>query len=288
MRCTLLRTAHLARLVGLLGLVSCHGAAKSSANAQVSATRPDVAPPLGPEAVSASAPTPASEARACGFPPEVTAERLELTVNTSQRTASGMTVHFVGSSDDHYEDGGFDRLAEVHFSWGDEETTELVSVLAPVDDEAGRRSFRSALDHCWRLVEFREDRVVVEVLADAPDGRRLPSCDERPPPSEPLPIFDSYRQVADGARFRAVIEYDVAGHAWAVVPTPTILRHHGTRIEWANLVELGHAGLGLARGRPVQITLRFTSSTIDKIPGERRWRSEHVAVIESACIPDAG
>ena len=225
------------------------------------------------------------EAQACGVPSEVAPERLELTVNGSRRTASGLAVHFVGSSDDHYEDGGFDRLAEVRFSWGDEETTELVSVLGWAEEEAERQTFRSALDHCWRLFEVREDRVVVEIFADAPGGRRLPSCDEEPPAAEALPLFDSYHQVADGARFRATIEYDAAGNAWAVAPTPTILRHHGTRIEWANLAEQGHAGLGLARGHPVQITLRFTSTTIDKIPGERRWRSEHVAVIESACLP---
>lgn len=98
-----------------------------------------------------------------------------------------------------------------------------------------------------------------------------------------LPVFDSYYDVADGARFQATLRYDPQSHDWAVEPQPEILHHHATRIDWSNLDTIG--GLGRASGGEVHVTFRFESSEVEKIPDEHAWLSTHVATIETACLP---
>lgn len=114
---------------------------------------PEPAPVVEP--ASASAPAPASTS--CERPVEP--ERVELPASGTTQLASGLELQFAGSSWDHYEDGSFDQLAEFHFRLGEQDTSEIVSALAPTDPP----QFRPVLGLCWRLVELSETGAVVEV-----------------------------------------------------------------------------------------------------------------------------
>lgn len=209
---------------------------------------------------------------------EAAAERVTLSPNSAATVASGLEVHFVAVSFDHYEDGSFDALAEFRFGWGEQSAAEIVSVVAPSDPPV----FRGLLDHCWRVASLDGDDAVVQVSLAPGFGRTLRRCVDVPVSG--LPRLDSDSAVEAGARFVATLRYDEASHDWVVVPTPTILHHHSTGIEWANLAAWGREGLGQARGQDVTVALRFVSSEVQAVAGERAWRSRHLATIDSACL----
>ncbi len=200
-------------------------------------------------------------------------EQLKVSLNSASTIASGMSVHFVSRSQDHYEDGGFDVLTEVRFTWGEDSATEIVSALA-------KPAFRPVLGHCWRLEESGDDSVVVKVVA-AQGTKKLPVCTDGT--HNDLPILEDYGQIAVGQKYRATLRYGDQSHQWEVYPQPKILLHHATRMHWTNLAEQGRRGLGLARGTEVTTVFRVESSDIRKDPGRNPWFSEHKATLESAC-----
>ena len=124
--------------------------------------------PAAEPRTEASAPEPTAlaerererEPASCEQPSEI--ERVELEASDSKELASGLELRFVGSSWDHYEDGSFDQLAEFRFRLGEQNTSEIISALAPNDPP----SFRPVLGHCWRLVGLSESGAIVEVAQD--------------------------------------------------------------------------------------------------------------------------
>ncbi|MEM6997113.1 MAG: hypothetical protein AAF721_41800 [Myxococcota bacterium] len=246
--------------VGCLGAVAC-------APATSDPTTPSAAMPRPP----AGAPN-AERGASTGCVPSEPAERLTLSVNSAADVASGLQVHFVGSSQDHYDDGRFDIIAEFAFRWGEQSDTAIVSTLA-------EPTWKSVLSHCWRFVALDDEGAALEV-SPAVAGPTLGPCDA---PSG-LAEFDSYYDVAPGKRFAATLTYDDDGHAWSVSPTPKILHHHATRIEWDNLAAVGRTGLGAARGRPVRAVFVFSDSKVVQVE-PRRWNSTHHATLESVCLP---
>lgn len=81
-------------------------------------------------------------------------ERLEIAAGTTSTTSSGLAVTFVGSSIDHYDDGGWALLLEVTFARGGEQAPRIFSANAVPREE-------SILGHCVVLVEPGEQKVVV-------------------------------------------------------------------------------------------------------------------------------
>jgi len=210
----------------------------------------------------------------CASPPG-DPESLTLSVNSSATVASGLSVHFAGVTRDHYDDGRFDVLAEVRFAWADQSASEIVSALA-------KPAFRPILGHCWRLKDGGDEGVVVEVSMTA-DATSLATCEAS---AEAVPpVLEDYAEIAVGTPFRATLRYDDGSHQWQVDPQPKILLHHATRIDWKNLAEFGGRGLGLARGSEVHAVFHIVESKVEHIPSRNQWLSEHIAVLDSACLP---
>lgn len=256
---------------GMLGGCTGHesGAAPRAVEPAISASPPKI---RNPSVV------PATVDNACKPFGSLAPERIALSTNSAAVTASGLEVHFVGSSLDHYDDGSFEALAEIRFAWGTLEASEIVSTLARPEDTP----LRPILGHCWRLVASADGTATVEVALEESSGAaRLPRCAAHPTSA---PIFDSYYAVEIGPPFQAIIAYDEDAHDWLVSPRPKILRHHATRIDWENLTPWGERGLGAARGDNVRIEFSFVSSEV-KVRGERQWTSRHVAKIDTACRP---
>ena len=225
--------------------------------------------------VSAVPVAPVNEDAASTCEPAHPLERVELETRSAITLASGLEVHFVGTSEDLYEDGSSDLLAEFRFGWGADANSELVSALSPATEQ----TLGTALDHCWRLVELRDGAAILDVALASSASGTLDRCVA----PMALPVFERFSDASEGARFQATLRYDAAAHAWSVVPAPEILLHHASRIEWSNLAAFGRAGLGKARDQDVRVGFFLESIEITKVADQHLWLSKYVATIESAC-----
>lgn len=256
-----------------IGVGACRPAAKARADESLT-----VASPKGDRSEVAATAAPA-DVDGCTDIDSRTTERIQLPSNGSVSVASGLRVHFVGVSEDLYDDGGFDLLADIRLQWGDVADGAVVSTLTPP-------KFRKALGHCWRVTKADADGASIEVaLASDIAMTHLPSCREAGLPEAGLEPLSSFGQADVGARFAVTLRYESDRHEWLVSPAPRILPHHASRLTWNALAAWGHQGLGAARERDVLATIRVIDKEIKAVPGRRQWRGSYVAVIEAACLP---
>ncbi len=160
---------------------------------QVASPPAQTVPTPPPDAATAledaALPTLPSPDDRCPLPVET--PTIELGPRQSLRIESGLTVRYLGSVHDHYDDGRFEVLAHLQFSRGGEPQDRRPNALAPpVASEV--------LGHCFRLLGIRNQAAVLQ-LAPLPSPSRPPSIQRvEHGRCEPMPRAHTPCQSGDG------------------------------------------------------------------------------------------
>ena len=97
-----------------------------------------------------------------------------------------------------------------------------------------------------------------------------------------LPLED-YGTVQDGKRYHVIVKRHAENGEWWPEKLPRMPRHHGSRLQWTNLVE--HPELSAATSHRLRFTFELLSHKIEHVPSQHRWRAEYRAKLDSVCRP---
>jgi hypothetical protein len=197
-------------------------------------------------------------------------------------SATGLGVRLEGASHDAYDDGTTDVLLTLTL-WqsGAQSRSWMPSALA-----APR--YETFFDHCVRVREASETRVVLEVAPIPSDARAaapIAACPTAPTATH----LDDYAQATDGARYWVDVTRVPTTGEWLPTPLPRMPRHHASRLELRNLAAHPALARAAARAGGQAMTLRFVfdllAHHIESVSSQHQWRGTYEASVVDVCLP---